>query len=110
VVIYDNFILIRHIKKEKINFVPSDKADENDMVELFLREALMMRGFDHPHVLSLIGITMDTDRSPLVVLPYMENGDLRTYISSPDMVSVYNSSPDMISFYICSPDVLAAQI
>ena len=71
-----------------------DKADENDMVELFLREALMMRGFDHPHVLRLIGITMDTDRSPLVVMPFMEHGDLRTYISSPDMVRY--SGPDMV--------------
>jgi len=58
------------------------------MVNMFLREAIMMKGFSHPHVLSLIGITFDTDNSPLVVLPYMDNGDLRTYISSPDMVRV----------------------
>jgi serine/threonine protein kinase len=67
------------------------------MVEMFLREALMMKGFDHPHVLSLIGITFDADCSPLVVLPFMENGDLRTYISNPDMVRMMTNY-----LYICN--------
>lgn len=58
------------------------------MVELFLKEALMMRDFRHMHVLSLIGIAFDLDGSPMVVLPFMEHGDLRRYILNPAMVSL----------------------
>ena len=50
------------------------------MVELFLREAVMMKDFSHPHVLSLIGISFDDDSSPMVILPFMSNGDLKQYI------------------------------
>lgn len=56
------------------------------MVDLFLKEALMMRDFRHRHVLSLIGIAFDLDGSPMVVLPFMEQGDLRRYILNPSMV------------------------
>ncbi|ELT88535.1 hypothetical protein CAPTEDRAFT_101786, partial [Capitella teleta] len=58
---------------------------ETEMVDLFLKEALMMRDFRHRHVLSLIGIAFDLDGSPMVVLPFMEQGDLRRYILNPSM-------------------------
>ena len=47
------------------------------MVDLFLREAGIMKKFSHENVLSLIGISFDNDESPMVVLPYMSRGDLR---------------------------------
>ena len=46
----------------------------------FLEEALRMREFDHPHILRLIGIALDKEDMPLVVLPYMKHGDLLSYI------------------------------
>ena len=55
-------------------------------MELFLREAVMMKDFRHPHVLSLIGISVDEDGSPMVVLPLMANSDLRIYVQDPDKV------------------------
>ena len=64
----------------------ADKADETEVVELFLREAVMMKDFRHPHVLSLIGISVENEGSPMVVLPYMAHGDLRRYIQDPDRV------------------------
>ncbi|KAK2156738.1 hypothetical protein LSH36_206g02055 [Paralvinella palmiformis] len=41
------------------------------------------------------GIKWVQNNSPLVVLPYMDNGDLRTYISSPDMVADFGLSRDI---------------
>ncbi len=41
-----------------------------------------MCGFDHPHVLGLIGICLDPSNSPHLLLPFMENGDLRTYLKN----------------------------
>ena len=47
----------------------------------FLEEALRMRDFDHPHILTLIGIALDKDCDmPLVVLPFMRHGDLLSFI------------------------------
>jgi serine/threonine protein kinase len=48
----------------------------------FLFEANRMKEFVHPNVLSLIGVTWDPIRKAMVLLPYMKNGDLRSYISN----------------------------
>ncbi|XP_021371801.1 hepatocyte growth factor receptor-like isoform X2 [Mizuhopecten yessoensis] len=54
-------------------------AKEVDIGE-FINEALMMKDFRHPNVLSLIGVCVDKGEFPLVILPFMENGDLLAYI------------------------------
>ncbi|XP_069141590.1 hepatocyte growth factor receptor-like [Argopecten irradians] len=54
-------------------------AKEVDIGE-FMNEALIMKDFDHPNVLSLIGVCVDKAEFPLVILPFMANGDLLAYI------------------------------
>ena len=40
-----------------------------------------MSTFRHPNVIELLGICWDSkQRSPYIVLPYMENGDLRNFL------------------------------
>lgn len=46
----------------------------------FLFEANRMKDFSHPNVLSLIGVSWDPSRKAMVLLPYMKNGDLRSYL------------------------------
>ncbi|XP_072025120.1 hepatocyte growth factor receptor-like [Amphiura filiformis] len=46
----------------------------------FLEEALIMKDFDHPNVLGLLGLTFDPNGNPIVVLPYMKHGDLRSLL------------------------------
>ena len=58
-----------------------------DEAMAFLKEAAIMSEFEHPNVLSLIGVVLRS-RTPLIVLPYMEYGDLRTYISDTTRVSI----------------------
>ena len=63
-----------------------DKIEVND----FVREGLQMRLFDHAHVMKIHGICMSKNcdggggdgvcHSPLLVLPFMENGDLKNYL------------------------------
>ena len=48
-------------------------------IEDFLREALIMRQFDHPNVLYSLGVSVH-DKKACVVLPLMSNGDLRTFL------------------------------
>ena len=52
----------------------------------FLEEGLMMKDYNHPNVLRLTGVALRGD-SPMIVLPYMENGDLKKFIKNPANVS-----------------------
>ena len=52
---------------------------EKDKSQL-LRESDMMLKFDHPHVINLIGMCLDAGPSPYLVLPFMENGSLLSYV------------------------------
>jgi len=56
-------------------------------VRRFIDEALRMKEFDHENVLSLIGVALDFDNLPLVVLPFMRHGDLLSYIRDESHVS-----------------------
>ena len=55
-------------------------------IEDFLREALIMRQFDHPNVLYSLGISVH-DEKACVVLPLMSNGDLRTLLIQQRLVT-----------------------
>ncbi len=57
-------------------------------VEEFLSEATVMKYFQHENVLALIGVVIRND-VPFVVLPFMEYGDLRGYISNQSLVSTF---------------------
>lgn len=42
-----------------------------------------MKDFDHPNILGLVGVSFDeTAGLPLVLLPFMANGDLRHFLQS----------------------------
>ena len=47
----------------------------------FLEESLIMKDFHHPHILGLLGVCFDApDGSPYIVLPFMANGSVKTYL------------------------------
>ncbi|XP_067877926.1 tyrosine-protein kinase receptor TYRO3-like isoform X2 [Heterodontus francisci] len=59
--------------------------DSKPELESFLREAELMQGFDHPNVLGLIGVSFEvcSDEQvpmPMVILPFMPHGDLRSFL------------------------------
>lgn len=63
----------------------------NDVdVTAFLNEALIMKDFNHPNVLTLIGITLDKGEFPMVILPFMQNGSLLSYIRNENNVGLMN--------------------
>lgn len=55
--------------------------DNPTEVIAFLNEGLVMKDFQHPNVLALIGVSIDSNGLPMVITPFMKYGDLKTYIS-----------------------------
>ncbi|XP_077979883.1 hepatocyte growth factor receptor-like isoform X1 [Glandiceps talaboti] len=55
-----------------------------DDVLSFLREGVMMKDFRHKNVLQLCGICIHKKEPPLVILPFMRNGDLLSFIRNPE--------------------------
>ena len=54
-----------------------------ESLKSFLHESLLMKSFDHPNVLDVIGVGFDTESGnefPFMVLPFMVNGDLKTFL------------------------------
>ena len=53
-------------------------SDENK--KDFLGEAQLLSQFNHPNVLSLLGV-VTTDDPVLIITPYMKNGDLHSFLT-----------------------------
>ena len=57
-----------------------------------------MCSFSHPNVLGMEGICLDEEsQSPYLILPFMKNGDLKTYLKKKRSISnlVDMSYPDV---------------
>ena len=54
------------------------------MVEDFLREVVVMKNFNHPNVMKLLGVTVHEDK-PCIILPLMKM-DLKHYLKHNKLV------------------------
>ena len=45
-----------------------------------MTESMKMKEFEHPHVLGLIGVCIDAGPAPYIVMPFMANGSLLSYL------------------------------
>ena len=41
---------------------------------------MKMQGLDHPNVMTLLGICVNVNSVPCIIMPYMANGSLLSYI------------------------------
>ena len=57
----------------------SDIFSMKDIDDL-LKESEKMIKFKHLHVLNLIGVCIDSGKAPFIIMPYMANGSLLTYL------------------------------
>ena len=49
----------------------------------FIEECNITNSFDHPNVLSLIGVSIHPEKSiPLMIMPFMQNGDVKSFVKS----------------------------
>ena len=59
---------------DKIGFI------DNDAVHELLSECIKMKNLNHLHVMTLKGVCLDGVPVPYIVLPYMANGSLLSYL------------------------------
>ena len=81
------------------------EASKPEEIEDFIAESAIMLDFNHPNVLRLVGVCFDTeDKLPLIVLPYMANGDLRRFLKSKRSKSSSTSDETMpeVRMYMAS--------
>ena len=50
-----------------------------------MKESMKMYNFEHPHVLSIIGVCVDAGPTPCIVMPFIANGSLLAYIKKEKM-------------------------
>ena len=62
----------------------------------FVKESLKMSRFKHSHIMSLIGVCLDTGSTPFIIMPYMDNGSLLKYLRS-ERENVVFSDKDEVS-------------
>ena len=49
-------------------------------IDSLIQESLKMKSFDHLNVLPLIGVCIDLGDAPYVIMPYMSEGSLLSYL------------------------------
>ena len=55
-------------------FTPSD-------VQSMMTEILKMKDFNHPNVMTLIGVCLDAGPGTSIIMPFMANGSLHSYLN-----------------------------
>ena len=58
-----------------------------------------MRNFNHPNVLTLIGVCIDGGPAPYIVMPFMSNGSLLSYLKKErfNLVVTEGADEDVVS-------------
>ena len=51
-----------------------------DDVRSMTDEILKMKNFDHPNVMTLIGVCVSVEGGPAIIMPFMANGSLLSYL------------------------------
>ena len=62
-------------------------STDSNAVANFLQEAVIMKDFDHVNVLSLIGVALNDQKLPMVIIPFMSKGDLKRVLKDETEVS-----------------------
>ena len=63
-------------------------------VEGMITEITKMKEFNHPNVMSLIGVCVDAGSGVSIVMPFMENGSLLDYLRR-ERDNLYLSDPNV---------------
>ena len=54
----------------------------HERTKTLIKECTLIHELDHPNIISLVGICLDAGPSPYIILPFMENGSLLSYVKN----------------------------
>jgi len=80
------FHVVANALSKRFNSIADEKPSP-ELIQSFLEEATLISDFNHPNVLPTLGICWSRKDQPLVVLPYMANGDLKSLLRNEKLVS-----------------------
>ena len=71
-----------------------------------------MSGLDHPHVLTLIGVCVDGGPSLYIVMPFMANGSLLSYLKADrkSLLMLEDAQDETVHFSLTPPSILKSMI
>ena len=53
---------------------------DKKLIRDLLKECARMYNFDHPNILTLSGVCLDGGPAPFIIMPFMANGSLLSYL------------------------------
>ena len=70
-----------------------------------------MLSFDHPNVMSLIGVCFDGEM-PLIIMPYMSNGSVLGYVkqNTTKLLLTSDVEEEKVCNAICSPLLISVNV
>ena len=70
----------------------------NEDVNSIVEESVKMSSFDHPNILSLIGVCLDLGQAPCIIMPFMTRGSLLSYLKKerPNLTITEISDDDIV--------------
>lgn len=74
-----------------------------DDITAMIGESLKMQMFDHRNVLTLIGVSIDVGEAPCIVMPFMANGSLLSYLKKerPNLTIAEGADEELVSRETC---------
>ena len=69
---------------------------------------MKMKQFNHPNVMNLIGVCLNAGPAPYIVMPFMANGSLLSYLRKerPNLLLDKNADDDSVRVYCISIHVM----
>ena len=63
-----------------MNFIPTSGYFGGEEIDNIMSESIKMKRFNHPNVIGLIGVCVDAGPAPYIIMPFMGNGSLLSYL------------------------------
>ena len=66
-----------------------------------LEESTKMKDLNHPNVLGLIGVSLDSGSAPYIITPFMGNGSLLSYLKKERHTLTVSSAAELDLVSVC---------
>ena len=82
---------------------------DQEAVDDLLRECAKMTEVDHPNILKLKGVCLDGGTAPFIILPFMTNGSLLSFLQNEKNKLVLTTSESCQDEKVCKHNTYTVQ-